>query len=312
MSADVHTLLRSLTFINIALLAFNLLPVYPLDGGQILGSLLWFIIGRARSLVVTALIGLAGVAVIALLALGSMSVWLGLIGLYVGQQCLNSLRLARSLKELAVAPTRPGFTCPSCRARPPIGQFWSCTACGAMFDVFDPSAGVAAPLSDTTTTLRLSANPASSPRAAELEIGQCPACHTDSAGMKCVQCNALTSVLEWSAAGIAEGTPMTSLPSVTRFRRPRAPSVAALVGAVSFAIVTLWIIAGAVFTFTIASRSAAGPTAFSRYLITAMSAVAALPAAGAMWLFVRYRRAHNTFANAMQRFHDDREQGVGA
>jgi hypothetical protein len=43
-----------------------------------------------------------------------------------------------------------------------------------------------------------------------------------------------------------------------------------------------------------------------------MSAVAAVPAAGAMWLFVRYRRAHNAFANAMQRFHDDREQGVGA
>ena len=64
--------------------------------------------------------------------------------------------------------------------------------------------------------------------------------------------------------------------------------------------------------YTIASRSAAGPTAFSRYLISAMSAVAAVPAAGAMWLFVRYRRAHNAFANAMQRFHDDREQGVGA
>src|SRR5262245_6425218 len=81
---DVHVLLRSLTLINIGLLAFNLLPVYPLDGGQILGSVLWFIIGRARSIVVTALIGFAGVAGIAILAFRSSSVWLGFIALYIG------------------------------------------------------------------------------------------------------------------------------------------------------------------------------------------------------------------------------------
>jgi hypothetical protein len=45
---------------NLGLLIFNLLPIYPLDGGQILRSLLWFVLERARSLKVVAVLGLIG------------------------------------------------------------------------------------------------------------------------------------------------------------------------------------------------------------------------------------------------------------
>ncbi|HEX7010826.1 MAG TPA: site-2 protease family protein, partial [Phycisphaeraceae bacterium] len=34
---------------NFSLLAFNLLPIYPLDGGQMFQAVLWFFMGRARS-----------------------------------------------------------------------------------------------------------------------------------------------------------------------------------------------------------------------------------------------------------------------
>jgi Peptidase family M50 len=74
---DFQVLLRAIWFINFALLIFNMLPIYPLDGGQILRSLLWYVLGRARSLMVAAIIGLAGVAAFIGLAVWTRSVWYG-------------------------------------------------------------------------------------------------------------------------------------------------------------------------------------------------------------------------------------------
>ena len=54
---DVYQLLRAVLWIDLSLLIFNMLPIYPLDGGQILRSLLWFVLGRGRSLMVTTVLG---------------------------------------------------------------------------------------------------------------------------------------------------------------------------------------------------------------------------------------------------------------
>src|SRR5712691_603848 len=59
---DAHALLRSIFYIDLVLLVFNMLPIYPLDGGQIFRSLLWFVLGRARSLMVATILGFVGVA----------------------------------------------------------------------------------------------------------------------------------------------------------------------------------------------------------------------------------------------------------
>jgi stage IV sporulation protein FB len=94
---EVGKIVITLAGINFVLFAFNMLPIYPLDGGQILQALLWFVVGRATSLRIAASIGV-GVAVVAGLAcLVSGQVWLFVIAMFVGWQAFNGLRLARAM-----------------------------------------------------------------------------------------------------------------------------------------------------------------------------------------------------------------------
>lgn len=301
MSPDLHALLRSVAVINLGLLLFNLLPIYPLDGGQILGALLWFVIGRARSLVVTAVIGLAGVVGIGLLAMREFSIWLALIALFVARRCIDSFRLAGSLKRAVDAPRRQGHACPSCHEAPPIGPFWPCSSCGAAFDVFDPSAG-ALNLQAETTTLSLSAGVDARYDAVPGET-RCPACHTEATSVKCSRCGTVNVIADWQAPALTAAWPASSAPSVTRQRRPQAPPVAPLVLGVSVGIVTLMVLFVAVSFLTASSRTLATEAGgFARHLAVAVFAFASLPAAATMWFLDRYRRSLAAFDLASQRF----------
>jgi Zn-dependent protease len=72
--------LYSIYFINTALLVFNLLPAYPLDGGQIFRGLLWYKLGQTRSLVIAAWVGLilSGAALL-YAAVVLQQIWLAII-----------------------------------------------------------------------------------------------------------------------------------------------------------------------------------------------------------------------------------------
>ena len=168
---DVHALLRAVWLINVGLLIFNMLPIYPLDGGQILRSLLWFVLGRGRSLMVAASIGLLGVAGLIILALWLHSVWFAVLAVFMLMNCWGGLRQAQTLLRFAKLPRREGLACPRCKISPPLGNLWKCGQCGQPFDTFETRA-------------------------------VCPHCGAQFAATQCLDCGELHPLSEWTVAAL--------------------------------------------------------------------------------------------------------------
>src|SRR6266568_7028812 len=137
---DAYVLIRSVLWIDLSLLIFNMLPIYPLDGGQVVRSLLWFVLGRARSLLVTTSIGFAGVVGLIALAIWIHSLWFGILSVFILMNCWQGLQQARALSRLAKLPRHMGFACPCCKTAPPLGSFWKCPQCAQSFDTFHTQA----------------------------------------------------------------------------------------------------------------------------------------------------------------------------
>ena len=169
---DANQFLWTVFKINAGLLIFNILPIYPLDGGQILRSLLWFVIGRARSLMVATIVGFLGLAAFIAAAVRYREYWLGLISIYLVLSCWGGLQHARHLLRLAKLPRRPGFACPSCRTAPPIGRYWGCGACKQAFDTFETGA-------------------------------VCPQCSTRFNTTKCLDCGEQSPINDWVVGSYA-------------------------------------------------------------------------------------------------------------
>jgi Zn-dependent protease len=103
---DLFKFIGALWYMNTALLIFNLLPVYPLDGGQIVRALLWFFIGPVRSLKVASVIGFGGAIVFALIAYQAGSFYLGILAFFVFVQAQAGWRQAQALTLEAEARAR--------------------------------------------------------------------------------------------------------------------------------------------------------------------------------------------------------------
>jgi Zn-dependent protease len=103
-SPDFYRFLRTLSLINLVLLCFNLLPIYPLDGGQIVRALLWFVIGPLRSLYVALVIGFLGGLAMLGLAVITRNFWLGLLAFFGLSQCWQSFQRARTASRMRHEP----------------------------------------------------------------------------------------------------------------------------------------------------------------------------------------------------------------
>ena len=110
---DLLHFIVSVFYVNGALLFFNLLPIYPLDGGQIVRGLLWLRLGPIRSLKIASVIGFVGAVLFAVWAISVRSIWLGVIAFFVFSQAQVGWRAAQNLaleseeaarREAAVSP----------------------------------------------------------------------------------------------------------------------------------------------------------------------------------------------------------------
>lgn len=97
--SNLQWYIQSIMIINFCLLIFNCLPIYPLDGGQMLQALLWFFIGRAKSLYVAAVVGLVFGGAIGLLALANGNTWMVLLSVFIVFQAWRGFSMAKVMIE---------------------------------------------------------------------------------------------------------------------------------------------------------------------------------------------------------------------
>jgi hypothetical protein len=78
--------------VSYAILVFNLLPIFPLDGGQMLQSLLWAKIGYYRATMFASITGMIGAGVFAMYGLATRSLFVIFLAIWGFQFCLYKYR----------------------------------------------------------------------------------------------------------------------------------------------------------------------------------------------------------------------------
>jgi uncharacterized protein (TIGR03067 family) len=173
---DLYRLSVALVWTNGYLLVFNILPVYPLDGGQMLYALLWPALGRVRSMLAACAIGVLTALGILVAAIVERSLVWGIMAAFGLLFCLVGLQGARALSRMLAAPRRTEVGCPACGAAPPMGEFWACQRCWVRLDVFATG-------------------------------GSCPNCSTPLATVLCPECGRFRPYAEWHPEAIPSEVP---------------------------------------------------------------------------------------------------------
>ena len=119
-----------LAFVNLLLAAINLLPGAPLDGGAVLGAIVWMVTrDRSRAQSITAVIGLVlggGIGAWGLLLLSEdsgLGIWFVIVGVFIAVTAAGRLRSAPTMRALRTTPLSQVML-----ADPPVVPEWSSLA----------------------------------------------------------------------------------------------------------------------------------------------------------------------------------------
>jgi Zn-dependent protease len=78
--------------VSYQLLIFNLLPIYPLDGGQMVQALLWPRVGYYKSMIIACSTGMVGAVLGGMIAIAFGNIGLGILAVFGFLTCLNMRR----------------------------------------------------------------------------------------------------------------------------------------------------------------------------------------------------------------------------
>ncbi len=174
-AGNLGRFLSRVVLINIILLIFNLLPVYPLDGGKILWSLLWFVTGEGLALRIASVVGLLGSGLLGWYALQSGQIYMMALSAFLIFEAVSAYRQATRLMVMKKIPRHTQYRCPNCDQGARIGTFWTCANCGTHFDMF-------------------------------ASHGQCPQCRASfmNAQIQCPECRTSSPVSAWFTAATVD------------------------------------------------------------------------------------------------------------
>ena len=167
---DVSALLWTWSWLNVYMLAANVLPIWPLDGGQIVAALSQACLGRTRAAAVVGALGLAGS-----LALAWAAVRFGdaITGAFAALLAWGNLAWLRSARAMRRYRRRVGLNaaaaCPHCGRPALLGPIHLCAACGERGNAL-------------------------------LHAGRCWACDAAAGEIACPECGRPSAAGEWLAA----------------------------------------------------------------------------------------------------------------
>jgi Zn-dependent protease len=97
---DVVSYLFWFYTISYGLLLFNLLPVFPLDGGQLLQTFIWKPLGYYRSMMITLNVGLVGSVLMIMTGIATVgTIFGGFLLVFIGMSCLvNCLQYRQMMR----------------------------------------------------------------------------------------------------------------------------------------------------------------------------------------------------------------------